>query len=273
VDSIRVTQGASVLYLRVLDGKGSVIPVHIGEAESSSLQKEINKQRQARGPTMHHTPTSMQPPPALHPPPARAPPGPPPCTPHPPPPSPSRPPAGAPPDARPAEEHGDGCVQRARTREGGSSPGRRPHPPPPQAAPVTRAQQPARSQTPHIPHTPALPGAPQADLIPPPPRPAPPRPAPPRPAPPRSPGVQGHPDTHHRHHRQHILRTHPPGAAQPSRRAGRGADRRGRPPQRRHQPGSAVWRAHVSRRRATDAQPPHQQPTRRAGAAARPQLS
>lgn len=48
VDSIRVTQGASVLYLRVLDGRNSVIPVHIGEAESSSLQKEINKQRQAR---------------------------------------------------------------------------------------------------------------------------------------------------------------------------------------------------------------------------------
>lgn len=60
VDSIRVTQGASVLYLRVLDGRGSVIPVHIGEAESSSLQKEINKQWVCRAACLEHTVVCLQ---------------------------------------------------------------------------------------------------------------------------------------------------------------------------------------------------------------------
>lgn len=48
VDSVRVTQGSAVVYLRVLDSNGYVIPVHIGEAESNALLKEINKQRQSR---------------------------------------------------------------------------------------------------------------------------------------------------------------------------------------------------------------------------------
>lgn len=48
VDSVRVSSGASIVYLRVLDSNGLVIPVHIGENESSALLKEINKQRQMR---------------------------------------------------------------------------------------------------------------------------------------------------------------------------------------------------------------------------------
>jgi len=53
VDSVRVSQGASIVYLRILsdhgnDGQTLVLPVHIGEHESSSLLKEINKQRQLR---------------------------------------------------------------------------------------------------------------------------------------------------------------------------------------------------------------------------------
>jgi bifunctional DNase/RNase len=48
VDSVRVSQGSAVVYLRVLDTTGYVIPVHIGEAESNALLKEINKQRQSR---------------------------------------------------------------------------------------------------------------------------------------------------------------------------------------------------------------------------------
>lgn len=45
IDSVRVSQGASIVYLRVV-GSESVIPVHIGENESNALLREINKQRQ-----------------------------------------------------------------------------------------------------------------------------------------------------------------------------------------------------------------------------------
>jgi len=50
VDSVRVSQGASVVYLRLLDGSSPplVLPVHIGDAESSALLKEINKQKNMR---------------------------------------------------------------------------------------------------------------------------------------------------------------------------------------------------------------------------------
>lgn len=48
MDSVRVSQGASVVYLRILDGRGHVLPVHIGEVESNALLKEINKQKQLR---------------------------------------------------------------------------------------------------------------------------------------------------------------------------------------------------------------------------------
>lgn len=48
VDSVRISQNLSVVYLRVLDGNNQVIAVHIGENESSALLKEINKQRQMR---------------------------------------------------------------------------------------------------------------------------------------------------------------------------------------------------------------------------------
>lgn len=47
IDSVRVSQGASVVYLRVV-GSDGVIPVHIGETESNALLREINKQRQVR---------------------------------------------------------------------------------------------------------------------------------------------------------------------------------------------------------------------------------
>lgn len=46
------------MYLRVLDSNGYVIPVHIGEAESNALLKEINKQRQQR-PLTHDVAKSM----------------------------------------------------------------------------------------------------------------------------------------------------------------------------------------------------------------------
>lgn len=48
IESVRVSQGASIVYLRVV-GSESVIPVHIGENESNALLREINKQRQVRG--------------------------------------------------------------------------------------------------------------------------------------------------------------------------------------------------------------------------------
>ncbi|KAF8065518.1 hypothetical protein HT031_003119 [Scenedesmus sp. PABB004] len=47
IESVRVSQGASVVYLRVV-GTDGVIPVHIGEHESNALLREINKQRQVR---------------------------------------------------------------------------------------------------------------------------------------------------------------------------------------------------------------------------------
>lgn len=47
IESVRVSQGASIVYLRVV-GSESVIPVHIGENESNALLREINKQRQIR---------------------------------------------------------------------------------------------------------------------------------------------------------------------------------------------------------------------------------
>jgi len=47
IESVRVSQGASIVYLRVV-GSESVIPVHIGENESNALLREINKQRQMR---------------------------------------------------------------------------------------------------------------------------------------------------------------------------------------------------------------------------------
>lgn len=58
VDSVRVAQGTSVVYLRVLDSNNLVIPVHIGESESSALLKEINKQRQMR-PLTHDVSKNM----------------------------------------------------------------------------------------------------------------------------------------------------------------------------------------------------------------------
>lgn len=48
VDSVRISQSMSVVYLRVLDGNNQVIAVHIGESESAALLKEINKQKQMR---------------------------------------------------------------------------------------------------------------------------------------------------------------------------------------------------------------------------------
>jgi bifunctional DNase/RNase len=48
VDSVRIAQGVSIVYLRVCDSNSLVIPVHIGEAESNALLKEINKQKQLR---------------------------------------------------------------------------------------------------------------------------------------------------------------------------------------------------------------------------------
>jgi len=57
VDSVRVSQGASVVYLRVLDSS-QYIPVHIGEHESNALLKEINKQKQLR-PLTHDVAKNM----------------------------------------------------------------------------------------------------------------------------------------------------------------------------------------------------------------------
>ncbi|EFJ46161.1 hypothetical protein VOLCADRAFT_121109 [Volvox carteri f. nagariensis] len=48
VDQVRLGQGNAVVYLRILDGRERVLPVHIGENESNALLKEINKQRQMR---------------------------------------------------------------------------------------------------------------------------------------------------------------------------------------------------------------------------------
>ncbi|PNW72526.1 hypothetical protein CHLRE_16g688302v5 [Chlamydomonas reinhardtii] len=48
VDQVRVNSGNAVVYLRILDGRERVLPVHIGENESNALVKEINKQRQMR---------------------------------------------------------------------------------------------------------------------------------------------------------------------------------------------------------------------------------
>lgn len=48
VDSVRVSSGASVVFLRLVDSPGLVLPVHIGEAESTALLKEINKQKGIR---------------------------------------------------------------------------------------------------------------------------------------------------------------------------------------------------------------------------------
>ncbi|KXZ43808.1 hypothetical protein GPECTOR_80g168 [Gonium pectorale] len=48
VDQVRVNSGNAVVYLRILDGRDRVLPVHIGENESNALLKEINKQRQMR---------------------------------------------------------------------------------------------------------------------------------------------------------------------------------------------------------------------------------
>ncbi|GLI68473.1 hypothetical protein VaNZ11_012899 [Volvox africanus] len=48
VDQVRVNAGNAVVYLRILDGRERVLPVHIGENESNALLKEINKQRQMR---------------------------------------------------------------------------------------------------------------------------------------------------------------------------------------------------------------------------------
>ncbi|GLC44475.1 hypothetical protein PLESTB_000069300 [Pleodorina starrii] len=48
VDQVRVNSGNAVVYLRILDGRERVLPVHIGENESNALLKEINKQRQMR---------------------------------------------------------------------------------------------------------------------------------------------------------------------------------------------------------------------------------
>lgn len=58
VDSVRVAQGSSVVFLRILDGDGSTLPVHIGESESNSLMKEINNQRNMR-PLTHDVAKSM----------------------------------------------------------------------------------------------------------------------------------------------------------------------------------------------------------------------
>eukprot|EP00882_Tetradesmus_deserticola_P003683 GHRQ01003897.1.p1 GENE.GHRQ01003897.1~~GHRQ01003897.1.p1 ORF type:complete len:336 (+),score=101.75 GHRQ01003897.1:288-1295(+) len=57
IESVRVSQGASVVYLRVV-GSDGVIPVHIGENESNALLREINKQRQVR-PLTHDLMKSM----------------------------------------------------------------------------------------------------------------------------------------------------------------------------------------------------------------------
>lgn len=58
VDSVRVAQGSSVVFLRILDGAGATLPVHIGEAESNALMKEISNQRNMR-PLTHDVAKSM----------------------------------------------------------------------------------------------------------------------------------------------------------------------------------------------------------------------
>ena len=55
---MRVSQGSSVVYLRTVEGPELVVPVHIGEAESAALVKEINKQRAAR-PLTHDVTKSL----------------------------------------------------------------------------------------------------------------------------------------------------------------------------------------------------------------------
>jgi hypothetical protein len=51
VENVRASQGASVVYLRVV-GSESVVMVHVGESESNALLREMNKQRQVRGQSM-----------------------------------------------------------------------------------------------------------------------------------------------------------------------------------------------------------------------------
>jgi len=48
VEGVKVLQGSSIVYFRVLDGKNSTFPIHIGETESVSLLRELNHQRQVR---------------------------------------------------------------------------------------------------------------------------------------------------------------------------------------------------------------------------------
>eukprot|EP00877_Chromochloris_zofingiensis_P005969 jgi/Chrzof1/1625/Cz10g14300.t1 len=48
VDSVKFGQGAAIVYLRVLDSNGLMIPMHIGETESNALLQEINKKKQLR---------------------------------------------------------------------------------------------------------------------------------------------------------------------------------------------------------------------------------
>eukprot|EP00879_Flechtneria_rotunda_P002717 GHRR01002923.1.p1 GENE.GHRR01002923.1~~GHRR01002923.1.p1 ORF type:complete len:338 (+),score=69.67 GHRR01002923.1:93-1106(+) len=47
IESVKTNQGSSIVYLRVVGSEG-LIPVHIGESESSALLREINKHRQVR---------------------------------------------------------------------------------------------------------------------------------------------------------------------------------------------------------------------------------
>lgn len=49
VESVRQTQGGSnVVYLKLMDAKGYLLPVHIGDAEAAALLKEIHKQKSVR---------------------------------------------------------------------------------------------------------------------------------------------------------------------------------------------------------------------------------
>jgi len=48
VDGVRVGQGSSVVQLKVLESAGLVVSVHIGEAESAALLKEMARTRQPR---------------------------------------------------------------------------------------------------------------------------------------------------------------------------------------------------------------------------------
>lgn len=60
VDSVRVSSGASVVFLRLCSQPDLVLPVHIGENESSALLKEINKQRGIRPLTHDLTKSLLQ---------------------------------------------------------------------------------------------------------------------------------------------------------------------------------------------------------------------